>query len=70
MAELLLLFTHFPVGTETPRCSHILTIKWCLDLRYHVALQQPQTMREHKKTGTLSMNVKKLINLHLVWNII
>ena len=26
-------------------------------------------MPERKETGILSLNVKKLINLHLVWNI-
>lgn len=52
---------------ETPRRSHILTLKY-------VALPLPQlglsTMPGHKKTGSFSLNLKTLINLYLVWKTI
>ena len=32
MAELLSPFTLFPVRAETPRCSHILTLKWSFNI--------------------------------------
>ena len=66
MTESLSPFTLFPVRAET---DFKMVLSFAI-IGSIAATALARTMPERKKTGILSLNVKKLINLHLVRNTI
>ena len=62
---IILFLTFLPVSVKIRTCSQILTLNWHSILSQSIS--EAETMAERKTDGIMSLNVKNLLVLELLW---